>query len=80
VPPACAGEYFKQFEFLARFESLFPELHDVHPGAEHRVEERRQVAPGPSCAGAEVEPGVRQPRSRVSCLGWPISRWLVRVM
>jgi hypothetical protein len=52
VPPACVGEHLQQPEFLACFEPLLPQLDDVHPGAQHRVEELRQVPPGPPGVGA----------------------------
>jgi hypothetical protein len=57
---AGAGEHFQQTEFLARLESLLAQLHDVHSGTEHGVEELRQIAPGPPGAGAQIQPGIRQ--------------------
>jgi hypothetical protein len=43
VPSACVSEHLQKFEFLACFESFLAQLHDVHPGAEDRVEELGQV-------------------------------------
>ena len=54
-----------QRQLLARLEALLPQLDDVHPAAEDRVEELRQVALGPPPAHAQVEPGVGQPGTQV---------------
>ena len=66
VPTAGAREHLEQREFLARLEALLPQLHDVDPAAENRVEELGQVALGASPVGAQVEPGVGQPGAQVS--------------
>ena len=66
VPPAGPREHLEQREFLARLQALLPQLHDVHPGAEHGVEEPRQVTLGPPGVGAQVEPRVRQPLPQVT--------------
>ena len=59
-------EHLEQREFLARLQALLPQLHDVHPGAEHGVEEPRQVTLAPPGVRAQVEPRVRQPRPQVT--------------
>ena len=66
VPAAGGGEHLEQRELLARLEALLPQLHDVHPAAEDRVEELGQVALGAPPVRAQVKPGVGQPRAQVS--------------
>ncbi len=66
VPPAGVREHLEQAEFLAGLQALLPELDNVHPGAEDRVEELRQVALGPAGVGAQVEARVRQPRPQIA--------------
>ena len=43
VPPARVGEHLEQPELLLRLQALLPQLDDVHPRAEHGVQERDQV-------------------------------------
>ena len=43
VPSARVGEHLEQPEFLPGLQALLAQLDDVHPGAEHRVQERDQV-------------------------------------
>ena len=66
VPPAGGREHLEQGEFLARLQALLPQLDDVHPGAEDRVEELRQVAPRPPGVRAQVEARVRQARPQIA--------------
>ncbi len=66
VPTARVGEHLEQRQLLARLKALLPQLHDVHPAAEDRVEELGQVALGAPPVRAQVEPGVGQPGTQVS--------------
>jgi hypothetical protein len=66
VPTAGGREHLEQRELLARLKPLLPQLHHVYPAAEDRVEEPGQVALGAPPIGAQVEPGVGQPRAQVS--------------
>ena len=66
VPPAGGREHPEQGELLARLQALLPQLHDVHPGPEDRVEELRQIAQGPPRVRAQVEPRARQPRPQIA--------------
>ena len=66
VPAAGGREHLEQRELLARLEALLPQLHDVDPAAENRVEERGQVTLGAPPVGAQVQPGVGQPGTQVS--------------
>ena len=43
MPPARVGEHLEQAEFLPGLQALLAQLDDVHPGAEHGVQERHQV-------------------------------------
>jgi hypothetical protein len=65
VPSAGGSEHLEQRQLLAGFQALLPQLDDVHPGGEHRVEERNQVTLAPPPVGAQVEPGGRQPLTHV---------------
>ena len=58
VPSAGGGEHLEQRELFARLEALLPQLHDVHPAAEDRVEEPGQVALGTPPVRAQVKAGV----------------------
>jgi len=65
VPPARVREHRKQRELLARLQALLPQLDDVHPAAEHRVEKRDQVPLGAPPVSAQVQPRGREPLPQV---------------
>jgi hypothetical protein len=54
-------EHVEEGQLLRGFQALLPELHHVHAGPEHRVEELRQVALPLARVHAQVQPGLGQP-------------------
>ena len=62
VPTARGGEYLQQRELFRGLEALLPQLHDVHPGGQHGVEEPGQVALAPPRVRAQVKPRIGKPR------------------
>jgi hypothetical protein len=56
VPPARFGEHLQQREFLPRLQALLPQLDDVHPARQRRVEKLAQVALPTPPVGAQVQP------------------------
>ncbi len=61
VPPAGRREHLQQPQFLPRLQPLLAQLHDVHPGREHPIQELGQIPPVPPPVGAQVQPRIRQP-------------------
>jgi len=51
---ACFPEHLEKAQFLTGFEAFLPQLNYVDAGAEHVVEEPRQVALPLACVSAQV--------------------------
>ena len=65
VPSAGGSEHLEQRQLLTGFQALLPQLDDVHPGGQYRVEERNQVTLAPPPVSAQVEPRRRQPLAHI---------------
>jgi hypothetical protein len=60
VPLSGSGEDFEVTQFIASFEALLAQLHDVDSCAEHGVQEFGQVTLLGTAVGAEVQAGGRE--------------------
>jgi hypothetical protein len=63
----AAPQHLQEGHLLPCLQALLPELDDIHPGAEHGVEEVRQVPLALPGVGALVQPRGRQPRTQIAC-------------
>ncbi len=69
VPGAGVGEDLEVLQLLGGLHALVPQLHDVDPAGQDRVQELRQVALAPAGVRAEVDPGVGEFRAGGCCGG-----------